>query len=72
MIDHGKGIPPEEIARVTEPFYRVDRSRSKKNGGSGLGLTLVKKIAEAHGALLEIDSELGKGTTMRLILAEAK
>lgn len=72
VIDHGKGIPPEEIDRVTDPFYRVDRSRSKLNGGSGLGLALVKRIAEAHGALLEIDSELGKGTTMRLVFTETK
>lgn len=66
VIDHGKGIPPEEIARVTEPFYMVDRSRNKKLGGTGLGLALVKRIAEAHGAALSIDSVLGHGTTMRL------
>ena len=64
--DHGKGIPPEEISRVTEPFYMVDRSRSKKSGGSGLGLALVKRIAEAHHARLEIASELGVGTSVSL------
>lgn len=69
VADHGKGIPPEEIARVTEPFYRVDRSRSRLSGGSGLGLALVKRIAGAHGAQLEIESELGRGTTMRLVFA---
>lgn len=64
--DEGRGIPQEEIARITEPFYMVDKSRSKKNGGSGLGLALVKRIADAHGARLEIESTLGKGTTARI------
>ena len=68
--DYGKGIPPEEISRVTEPFYMVDRSRSKKSGGSGLGLALVKRIAEAHYAKLEITSELGVGTTVRLLFVD--
>ena len=67
VIDHGKGIPVEEIARITEPFYMVDRSRSKRNGGSGLGMALVQKIAEAHGAELVIESVENEGTTMRLI-----
>mgnify|MGYP003218278293 CR=1 FL=1 len=67
VIDHGKGIPVEEIARITEPFYMVDRSRSKRNGGSGLGMALVQKIAEAHGAELIIESVENEGTTMRLI-----
>lgn len=66
VTDHGKGIPKEEIARITEPFYMADRSRNKKNGGSGLGLALVKRIAEAHGAQLIIESVLSEGTTMRL------
>lgn len=65
--DQGKGIPPHEIARIAEPFYMVDRSRSKKSGGSGLGLTLVKRIAEAHGAKLQISSTIGAGTTCRLM-----
>lgn len=66
VIDHGKGIPEAEIARITEPFYMVDRSRSKKLGGSGLGLALVRKIAEAHGAELVIESAENVGTTMRI------
>ncbi len=65
--DQGKGIPPHEIARIAEPFYMVDRSRSKKSGGSGLGLTLVKRIAEAHGTKLQISSTIGAGTTCRLM-----
>ena len=61
--DEGIGIPESELARITEPFYMVDKSRSKKLGGSGLGLALVKEIVHAHGARLEIVSQQGKGTT---------
>lgn len=68
--DYGKGIGREELSRVTEPFYTADRSRSKKNGGSGLGLALVKRIAEAHHARLEIESEPDAGTTVSLIFAD--
>lgn len=70
VADHGRGIPKEEIARITEPFYMVDRSRSKKSGGAGLGLAIVKRIVEAHGAQLIIESIPGKGTTIRLIFKE--
>ncbi len=66
--DAGRGIPPEAIERIFEPFYMVDKSRSKKLGGSGLGLALVKAIADAHGAKLEVESAPGKGTTFRVIL----
>ena len=72
VIDHGKGIPKEEIPRITEPFYMVDRSRSKRSGGSGLGMALVKKIAQVHGAKLVIESAENRGTTIRLIFAELK
>lgn len=68
--DHGKGIPKEEIERVTQPFYMVDRSRSKKTGGSGLGLALVERIVQAHGAKLCITSTLGKGTTIKIIFEQ--
>ena len=70
VIDHGKGIPVEEIARITEPFYMVDRSRSKLNGGSGLGLALVQRIVEAHGAKLAIESAENVGTTMRIVFPD--
>lgn len=69
--DHGRGIPKDEIARVTEPFYMVDRSRSKKLGGSGLGLALVLRIAEAHHAALVIESELNKGTSIFFRFSDA-
>lgn len=67
VIDHGAGIPEEEIARITDPFYMVDRSRSKTAGGSGLGLAIVKAIVQAHGATLSIHSRLGEGTVMRIV-----
>ena len=68
--DHGRGIPKEEIERITQPFYMVDRSRSKKTGGSGLGLALVERIVQAHGAEMTISSTLGEGTTVRIIFPD--
>ncbi len=70
VSDRGRGIPKEAQTRIFEPFYRVDKSRSKKQGGSGLGLALVKTIADAHGATITVDSEPGKGTTVSVILPE--
>lgn len=64
--DRGRGIPPEAQARIFEPFYRVDKARSRTQGGSGLGLALVRAIADAHGARLALESEPGKGTTFRV------
>ena len=72
VSDHGRGIPREELTRVIEPFYMIDRSRNKKQGGMGLGLALVKQIAGAHGATLSIDSVLGKGTTVKLTFLSPK
>lgn len=66
VFDNGIGIPESELARITEPFYVVDKSRSKKLGGSGLGLALVKEVISAHGAELMIDSSVGIGTTIRI------
>lgn len=68
VADRGCGIPAEELARVTEPFYMVDKSRARKQGGSGLGLALCKRIAAAHGSDLQIQSTPGQGTTVRVIL----
>ena len=68
VSDHGRGIPKEAQSRIFEPFFRVDKSRSKKQGGSGLGLALVKMIADAHGASITVDSEPGKGTTVSVTL----
>lgn len=67
VVDNGRGIPREEIGRVTEAFYMVDKSRSRKEGGAGIGMALCAKIAAMHGARLMIDSRLGEGTVMKLI-----
>jgi signal transduction histidine kinase len=67
VIDTGHGMEQTEIKKITAPFYRVDTSRSRKFGGVGLGLSIVSQIVELHGAKLEIESETGKGTTVRII-----
>lgn len=71
VIDHGMGIPENEIKKITEPFYMVDKSRSRKQGGAGLGLALCNKIALIHGTSLEITSQFGKGTTVSFKLKRA-
>jgi len=68
--DEGRGIPREHLPRVKEPFYMADSSRSRAQGGAGLGLALCARIAELHRAQLQIDSEAGKGTTVQVILNE--
>jgi signal transduction histidine kinase len=62
IIDDGIGIPEEEISYIFEPFYRVDRSRSKKTGGYGLGLSLCRKIIEAHGGTIAMENNPDRGT----------
>ncbi|HYB33486.1 MAG TPA: phosphate regulon sensor histidine kinase PhoR [Steroidobacteraceae bacterium] len=63
VSDTGMGIPPEHIPRLTERFYRVDAGRSRATGGSGLGLAIVKHVLQRHGAMLEVQSTLGAGST---------
>ena len=62
--DHGCGIPAEHIPMLTEPFYRVDKARSRKMGGAGLGLAICQRIVEWHGGTLAIASMVGSGTTV--------
>ncbi len=64
VSDTGIGIAPEEQAKVFERFYRVDKSRSKARGGTGLGLAIVKHAAVFHGAVIDVKSQLGQGTTI--------
>ena len=69
--DQGEGIAPEHVKRLTERFYRVDTSRSRSLGGTGLGLSIVKHIVERHRGRLTIESELGKGTIVHVLLPVA-
>ena len=65
--DNGIGIPKEHQERVFERFYRVDKSRSKETGGTGLGLAIVKHIVAIHGAEIQLESEVGKGTDITVL-----
>lgn len=68
VFDTGIGIPPQEQERIFERFYRVDKSRSKEVGGTGLGLSIVKHAVLIHHGMIEVDSEIGKGTTITVRL----
>jgi signal transduction histidine kinase len=69
VIDEGMGIADKDLPRVFEPFFRAERSRSRGTGGVGLGLTLAKRIIDAHGASIELSSQVGRGTRARIRLA---
>jgi signal transduction histidine kinase len=60
--DHGPGIPKEHLPRIFERFYRGGEELTRSTGGSGIGLTLVKKIVESHNGYITVDSKLGHGT----------
>lgn len=66
--DKGEGIPDKELEFIFEPFYRVDKSRTKDSGGFGLGLHLCKNIVEAHKGKISVQSKVGEGTTFNIIL----
>ena len=70
--DNGIGMAKEEIPRVFERFYRVDRARSRNSGGTGLGLAIVKHLTEAHDGRIEVDSEQGVGTTFKIYLKRSE
>lgn len=72
VADTGPGIAPEHIPRLTERFYRVDRSRSRDTGGTGLGLAIVKHVLQRHGAELKIDSTPGKGSVFTIIFPSSR
>ena len=68
--DFGVGISEEHLQRIFDEFYMVDKSRSRKEGGAGLGLSLAASIVESHGEKLEIESTVGEGTTMWVVFHE--
>ena len=67
VTDNGCGIPADSLAKVVEPFYRVDKARNREVGGAGLGLALCKKIAEVHGAEMIIKSKTHLGTVVKIV-----
>src|SRR3954451_10865500 len=68
VTDEGPGLPDEHAARVFERFYRVDAARTRAEGGSGLGLSIVAGLAAAHGGRVELDTAAGEGATFRVLL----
>jgi signal transduction histidine kinase len=62
VADTGRGIPAEDMPNMFERFYRVDKSRARNAGGTGLGLTIAKRLVEAHGGTIGLHSEFGKGS----------
>jgi len=71
VMDTGIGIPPEDLPRIFERFYRVDKAHSRELGGTGLGLSIVKHIVSAHRAEITVDSQPGRGSTFRFTLPKA-
>ncbi|MBQ7955713.1 MAG: HAMP domain-containing histidine kinase [Lachnospiraceae bacterium] len=72
VSDNGCGMKPEDVKRITEAFYMVDKSRSRKEGGAGLGMTLCNRIVELHGAKWEIQSVPGEGTEIKIFFPKGK
>ena len=68
VSDTGIGIPKKDVARLFERFYRVDKARTRESGGTGLGLAIAQEIVAHHGGKIEVDSTVGKGTTMTVLL----
>lgn len=72
ITDNGEGIPDSSLPRLFERFYRVEKSRTRDSGGSGLGLSIAKHIVEAHGQTIQVRSQLGEGSTFSFTIAKAK
>ena len=71
VLDRGCGIAQKEQSRIFERFYRVDKARSRKAGGTGLGLAIVKHIALLHHARIDLQSQVGSGTTIKVTFPKA-
>ncbi|MDD5189984.1 MAG: HAMP domain-containing sensor histidine kinase, partial [Dehalococcoidales bacterium] len=71
VTDTGEGISAEDLANIFERFYRVDKSRTRATGGHGLGLTIAKRLVEAHGGTITVTSEPGKGSRFTVTLPKA-
>lgn len=70
--DSGIGISESDLPRVFDQFYRADQSRNRATGGAGLGLTIVKKLVDAHGGEISVESESGRGTTFKVVLPASR
>jgi signal transduction histidine kinase len=68
VTDDGPGIPDRDMANLFEPFYRIDRSRSKKTGGYGLGLSIARRIVEAHGGTIAAENNVRRGASFVVTL----
>ena len=68
VSDVGQGIPANDLERIFERFYRVDRGRSRDTGGTGLGLSIVRHVAVNHGGAVEVESREGEGSSFTVIL----
>lgn len=72
VVDSGIGMSQEDIAHICDEFYMVDKSRSRREGGAGLGLSLAALILDKHQAVLQVESEIGKGTTMKVVFYDTE
>ncbi|HJP27661.1 MAG TPA: ATP-binding protein, partial [Dehalococcoidia bacterium] len=70
--DSGTGISETDLPRIFDQFYRADQSRNRATGGAGLGLTIVKRLVEAHGGEISAKSDPGQGTTFRVFLPTSR
>ena len=66
VIDEGIGIPAEDVPRIFERFYQVDNTATRRFGGTGMGLALVRRVVEAHGATIDVETRVGSGTRVSL------
>jgi two-component system, NarL family, sensor histidine kinase BarA len=72
ISDTGIGMPPDEIPKIFDAFYQVDGSSTREHGGAGLGLSIVKRLVDAHGGEIRVTSEVGRGTTFTVVLPETE